>query len=230
MSRLETIRQKIARLAQADPDRKLFGASKHGYDLKPCLDETQVREIEEKHSFKLPDDYRRFIMEIGNGGPGPYYGLDPLEESFPALDLTKDPALLSKRFPLREPLYTMQACLGTDNYDEYYRRIETDEAYFDKIRRCINRFNKPKYSQGVLLICDYGDGISFMLVLNGPERGNMWVDDRVNDGGIFPVAPESAPTSRTDFLTWYETWLDLSLAEIAGAAERSGGYMEFARL
>ena len=34
--------------------------------------------MEEKYSFKLPKDYRWFIMNVGNVGAGPYYGILPL--------------------------------------------------------------------------------------------------------------------------------------------------------
>ena len=224
------IQRKLALLAEADPELRLFGAQRHKYALLPCLDEAQARLIEETHSIDLPADYRRFLLELGNGGAGPYLGLNPLEGSFPTRMLAKEPDLMSKPFPLTAPLYVMQECLGSTTLDEYYERIETDEPYYDKVRRCVSRFNKPRYSRGALMICDYGDAIEFLLVVKGKERGNIWIDDRAHDGGIFPLAPETRTDLRTGFLEWYERWLDQALAEARGEAPPGNdGYFEFAR-
>jgi hypothetical protein len=38
-----------------------------------------VVQFEKHHNITLPDDYRRFILQAGNGGAGPHYGLLPLE-------------------------------------------------------------------------------------------------------------------------------------------------------
>jgi hypothetical protein len=50
-----------------------------GKRLSPPLSETDVAEFEAKHDITLPEPYRRFLLEVGNGGDGPpYYGLAPL--------------------------------------------------------------------------------------------------------------------------------------------------------
>lgn len=60
------------------------------------------------------------------------------------------------------------------------------------------------------------------LVVNGKEYGNIWVDDRCNDGGIYPDR-YFGNEERITFLAWYELWLDKSLSEVesVGAAEDS---------
>jgi hypothetical protein len=60
--------------------------------------------------------------------------------------------------------------------------------------------------QGAMRICHYGCGVYFLLVVSGPERGNIWIDDRAGDNGIYPCG-------RT-FSTWYETWLEDSLQKL----------------
>ncbi len=52
-------------------------------------------------------------------------------------------------------------------------------------------------------ICHFGCGVYFLLVVSGPERGNIWIDDRASDYGITPWGG--------DFFTWYDTWLEDSL-------------------
>lgn len=64
-----------------DPWCIVFGADEHRYRLNPRISIEQVRDFENTHSVSLPSDYRRFLLEAGNGGAGPAYGLYPLEET-----------------------------------------------------------------------------------------------------------------------------------------------------
>ena len=66
--------------------------------LEPPIAESEVEAFEQMANVTLPDGYRRFVTEIGNGGDGPpTYGLLP----FP--DVLWDGDLISKPFPFREP-------------------------------------------------------------------------------------------------------------------------------
>ena len=71
---------------------------------------------------------------------------------------------------------------------------------------------KPELIDGALPICHKGCAIRNGLVVTGSERGNIWVDDRANDLGIYPEQPETK--DRINFLDWYATWLDISLASL----------------
>lgn len=71
----DLIRERISRLAQEDPALQRFGARRHRYAFGPVLAEREVREYEERHSFRFPAAYRDFLLTVGNGGAGPYYGL-----------------------------------------------------------------------------------------------------------------------------------------------------------
>ena len=222
---VDRIRGKLAGLAAADPDLKLFGAGKHKYLLGPTLTEGEVKSIESRYGMKLPDDYRHFLLEMGDGGAGPYYGVQPLADAIKYSGTADNPFILSKRFPLNKPLLLFDECVGEGTWDDYYSRIETDEKYYDKVQRCISRFNKPYYTQGTLYLCDYGDAIAFHLVVTGRERGNIWIEDRAGDfGGIFPLSPEGKGETRTTFLTWYKNWLDRVLQK----GEESTDYFEYA--
>jgi hypothetical protein len=89
-----------------------------------------------------------------------------------------------------------------DMQEEQYHQIK-DEEYFD-----------DKWTNGLLRISNFGCGVSMNLVANGSEYGNIWVDDRCNDGGIYPDQ-YFGNKGRIKFLPWYEAWLDKSLNEIA---------------
>src|SRR5579884_2697565 len=70
---------KVAELRRQDTQFRVFGASAHHYLLNPCLSERQVQEAETHYGIALPEDYRQFLLLMGNGGAGPDYGLFPLE-------------------------------------------------------------------------------------------------------------------------------------------------------
>ena len=58
----------------------MFGSAAHDYKLNPPIPVSTIEEFEARHGIRLPDDYRHFVTEIGNGGAGPYYGLFPFGE------------------------------------------------------------------------------------------------------------------------------------------------------
>jgi len=51
----------------------------HQYRLNPVLDEQAILTFEKRHNVRLPEDYRAFLLHVGNGGAGPYCGVLPLE-------------------------------------------------------------------------------------------------------------------------------------------------------
>ena len=51
---------------------------------------------------------------------------------------------------------------------------------------------------GCIFLGTDGCGMDWILIVNGPERGNVWM---VCGEGVLPTVP------KRDFLTWYEDWL-----------------------
>ena len=65
LSRLDTIKQKLA--------------NRSDLQIKPPLSEGKIQAFEKKHNITLPEEYRLFLKEIGNGGSGPtVYDFYPL--------------------------------------------------------------------------------------------------------------------------------------------------------
>lgn len=65
-----------------DPDFVRFGAYSHQYKLAAPAGEETIWKFEEQQGVRLPEEYRDFLMFIGNGGAGPYYGLYGQERGF----------------------------------------------------------------------------------------------------------------------------------------------------
>ena len=78
MDFIEEVKYWVSKAIEADPELKVFGASSHKYQFAPPIDMKEVLAFEQKHDIKLPENYVRILTELGNGGPGPYYGLYPL--------------------------------------------------------------------------------------------------------------------------------------------------------
>lgn len=194
------IKEKLNKLKRKDSGRVIFGASKHRYKFFRTKTEAELIDFEERFKIRLPESYRIFIKEIGNGGGGPYYGLEQLEAGiFSDLDYKNEAGYID---PSKEFLFTEAWNLDLNEMAEGEDYSQREEVYYDN-----------KWANGLLRICNFGCGVSINLVVNGIEYGNIWVDDRCNDGGIYPDH-YFGNTEKIDFLTWYELWLDQSLKEL----------------
>lgn len=76
------VKEKLSTLKEKDKDFRVFGSSRHRYELSAPLPETQIESFEKENHLKLPADYRAFLTEIGNGGAGPFYGIFKFEKAF----------------------------------------------------------------------------------------------------------------------------------------------------
>lgn len=205
---LNRIKEKIGQLKQLDRNYILFGSQRHLYKINPTISLDKVRQFEATHKVTLPKDYVEFLTEIGNGGVGPFYGLEPIQNSlYDDLDYKRADSLLNPSQPFlhTEPWnLEFQPSVDEDENEEQYEneRIKFEERYYDK-----------KQMNGVLAICNYGCAVSLNLVVNGQEYGNIWTDDRGSDNGIYP-SHELGNKDKVGFLDWYELWLDNSISEI----------------
>ena len=197
------MKSRLLELRRLDTGCAVFGSARHRYALNPVKTNAEIADFEKRFGIVLPEGYRLFLTTIGNGGAGPYYGLESLENSL-FLDLdykhNRPGELLdpSKPFPFTEPWNLAFDPQAGASRDAAYQQFE-------------ERYSDDQWVSGLLRICNFGCGVSMNLVVNGREYGNIWVDSRCNDSGIYP--DHSGQVGRMDFLTWYELWLDKSLKE-----------------
>lgn len=169
--------------------RKVFGAKSHRYKLNKPLTENDIVRFEEKHQFTLPSQYRKFLLNVGDGGAGPNYGLIPMYSSLEhLLDEEGGNFSLKADFPHAED-WNLDSGLGTEISEENLSEYKAFE----------NEYFKNCHINGAIAISDEGCGYINLLVVSGKHRGSIWTDARCSDGGVYRIAGS--------FNQWYDSWL-----------------------
>jgi hypothetical protein len=200
MKRMENPLEKISRLKarlealeSADSAFQVFGANYHKYHTGTPMTDEEVLAFEKQHAIALPLEYRTFLLTMERGGAGPYYGLFPPIGYRDELENVRSD-FLSRPFPHQEPWE-----LAEDSMDQSV--LDEEHKYFGNY-----------WVQGSMRLCHFGCGAYCLLVVTGSARGQIWIDYRSSDNGIFPLT--------NDFLTWYEEWLERSFTELKKIQKR----------
>ncbi len=164
-----TLDPTIARIADklAEVRRRgcsCFGAESHGFELDAPLDDAEVTRLEAALGVALPDDYRRFLVQLAARGAGPFYGLtapvswrDHLDGDTPVPDYAARPFVWTP---------------STPRDDDTWRTIAAT-------------LDEPL--QGSIALGTQGCAYFSVLVVSGEARGRVAY---VNlDGGV-PFFPE----------------------------------------
>ncbi|WP_406698028.1 SMI1/KNR4 family protein [Singulisphaera sp. Ch08] len=207
-----TILQRLADLDRRDQRRKVFGAASHQYKLNPPLPVSVIEAFEERHGVSLPEDYRLFMTEIGNGGAGPYYGILPFGKDDDDRDwegggLVGDP---SKPFPHTTAWNLPESFWGGEPDPPPGTTLEEEDRLMEAWDRELEaHYWNPAIMGGAIPICHKGCALRQWLVIHGEQRGFVWDDLRADNAGIAPVLDESGEP--VTFADWYMSWLDSSL-------------------
>ena len=113
--------------------------------MGPVLSKEEIRAFEQKHGIVLPEGYRRFLLEVGDGCD--------MFDGYDFLPLGAKREVENYGEPFR--------------YQEYWvdwDNLEEDEE---------PPFGNP-FTSGTLELIDIGDGQTFELVITGPCRGEVW--------------------------------------------------------
>ena len=157
--------------------------------LRPPASGSAVASFESALGVELPDGYRNFLLQVGDGAPGPGEGVWPLagrETGGPAGHGVEHP---TDQFDLDGPV--AQVIPGNDDPD-------SDEYWDDATYRQLT---------GVLDIGCLGYPADVFLVLTGPRRGEVW---SVDEDCYFPLLADDVGegAEHHDFVSWYSQWLD----------------------
>ena len=158
-----------------------------------------MTEIEEKYDFLLPDDYFQFITEVGDGGAGPHYGIEPFEdlvkrsliqdaEEYNELYRKSLKNSFTPRPMLPDELENYAIATKTsyeqnpDKYFVYDKSDEDAECNFD----------------GFYILGTQGCQWDFGIVTAGKMRGKVFVTDNI---GAYCLIADS-------FEEFYKNWLN----------------------
>jgi len=193
---IRRIKNKLLEAKEVDKKLIVFGANKHKYYLNPPATELEVLEFERKFSIELPECYRSFITQIGNGGnsnaksaAGPYYGIYPLGEHVD--DLIYD----------NPEKYLKNDCIIYPNMtDDYWESLTNDTDENEDISDEDYEKKTGKIYAGILPIGSQGCSYLHAIILNEQYKGRVVNLDMDMQKPHF--------TFEKNFLDWYEKWLD----------------------
>ncbi|MEA5617534.1 SMI1/KNR4 family protein [Cronbergia sp. UHCC 0137] len=210
MNKLLQLKQKLKQLAILDATFEVFGSESHEYQLNSCLKDVDIQAFETQYQITLPNEYRCFLLEVGNGGAGPGYGLYKILEPICKNEMVATPS--QKKYDIISQTFSLTQAWNNLDLPK--------DAYLD-----------DKFIQGAFVIANYGCGIYALLVITGEQKGKIWIDDRTNDSGIYPASknfchyfhdlePDDFMSDDDDgeplsFYDWYEDWLNRSLEQVS---------------
>ena len=108
---ISDFRVSLQNLRIKDQDFLVFGSKYHRYKFVPTVNATTLKALESRLEYELPEDYRRYVLEVSNGGVGPGLGLFALAGATERSDLTKD-------FPFNSRYNFGSQCEEAHTYDE----------------------------------------------------------------------------------------------------------------
>jgi hypothetical protein len=159
------------------------------------LSNVEISKIENKISTALPEDFRAFLENIGEGGSGPWCKLANHNNILASdMDYPDNGQLLpSNPFPLASAEF-----LEFDDQMSEEAYVAAEDQFWG---------NKE---DGLIRVGNFGCAIFINLIVSGPERGSLWVRDP-NIHGVFPITLKNKPDSRVRVLDWFENWLDYQI-------------------
>lgn len=194
------IKNLIKKVAEKDKNYEIFGSKVHQYELNETVSLEWVRAFEKQFQVKLPQEYVFFITKVGNGGVGPYYGIEPLSLDE---DYVKYYSNLSKPSIYNEDylqFYNDNITLF-ENEKRYNAQEDDEESFHKKQEQIYNTLEN-----GTLNINNQGCTCDALLVVNGSRAGEMVYIDWELDANYPPGLIDMT------FLEWYQGFFEAILA------------------
>lgn len=201
LNQIERIKSKLLIAKNADKDLKVFGADSHKYFLGERANNDEILKFEKEYDLELPEEYKTFLLHIGNGGilyadsaAGPGYGIYPLGKNVNELVYENT------------ELYLKQDCkIHPKMTDEFWSDLNKNIEENDDISTEDFDLELGKIFSGLLPIGTQGCTYYHALVLNGEFKGRIVNVDSDRQKPYFAF--------ESNFLGWYERWLDEIIPE-----------------
>lgn len=194
------IKNLIKKVAEKDKNYEIFGAKVHQYELNETVSLEWVRAFEKQFQVKLPQEYVFFITKVGNGGVGPYYGIDPLsldEDYVRYYNNLSKPSIYNEDYL---QFYNDNITLF-ENKKRYDAQEDDEEAFHEKQKQIYDTLEN-----GTLNINNQGCTCDALLVVNGSRAGEIvyidWELDVDYPPGLINMT----------FLEWYQGFFEAILA------------------
>ncbi len=198
MNQIERVKIKLRLAKNTDSFFETFGASSHKFVLNKPLGVDEVRKFEKEYNISLPEEYQLFLTKIGNGGidykkssvgnsgAGPSYGIFKL--GHPNQFISES----SLQYLEKKPFFNEE--VTKEQWEKAFGEIDDipDEG-------CDKEMVKA-YS-GVLNIGFCGCSGFHGIILNGKNKGRI-----IRTYDEIEYCPDFL--EETNFLDWYESWLD----------------------
>ena len=207
LNQIERIKKKLIIAKNEDKALKVFGASSHKYKIGKTVSADQIIHFETEYNLELPEGYKAFLLHIGNGGisyddsaAGPGYGIFPFGKNIDEFVLENGEKYLN------------EACmLSLKMSDEFWEDLNKNIEENDEISNEDFYAELGKMFSGVLPIGTQGCTYYYGLVLNGEFKGRVVNIDVDRQKPFFVF--------ESNFLGWYERWLDEIIPESTMAKE-----------
>ncbi len=222
---IKVIKEKLQELAKRDRHFTVFGSETHNYKNNP-VSIKEIEIFEQKYKFRLPENFRLFLHEIGYGA-GPNYGIRSLKEIsryienwFPVdyiskpIELTLYAAGIRSKNPFDEnKVHPAKPFPLTQNNIDYINlRLQNEDWEF--LGDCAEIANHPL--DGNILICHPGCHYEIVLVTSGELFGTVWnVECNGENSSWLPEGRKDNDNQvqTINFENWYEEWLDFSFSK-----------------
>lgn len=176
------------------------GTQSHGRDdpfytwHPPPIGVADLERIEAYFDLRLPQEYRRYVSEVANGGMGPsFYPM------LGALEAIVYGGRQKRPFPLDAP--RLNGVSSAENKSCRAHLILKGLIAEDTPIEPVFMPQDVSVSDGTILVADSGCGLDELLVMAGPRRGEVWHDS--DSGSVLRT---------TGYLSFVESWLDAELA------------------
>ena len=148
-------KSKLPKLVKKDIPKEIEKLKKKIEEMKihlaQTISEDEIKEFEEKYKVNIPENYKAFVKEIGDGWEG--------------IKINEEETTDCKRF--KDCKYDEKGISRKFKYTESWIWEDDEEATDRKISNALKN--------GSMELMDLGDGMTYQLIVNGPSAGQVWM-------------------------------------------------------